>query len=97
MHRLMGLSAFAGFPILLAGWPLNSYLAKRSIRINKGTLAARDKRMGVLDELIKAVRVHAPIPLVLLWLMLLVRSNSSNSSHGRTDGFNGLWMLGKMR
>ena len=59
LHRLMGLSAFAGFAALLLGWPLNSYLARRSIRIQKGTLAARDKRMGVLNELIGSVRKGA--------------------------------------
>ena len=53
--RLLGLSAFAGFIVLLAGWPLNSFIARRSIRIQKGVLAARDKRMGVLNELIGAV------------------------------------------
>ena len=53
--RLLGLSAFAGFIVLLVGWPLNSLLARWNIRIQKGVLAARDKRMGVLDELISAV------------------------------------------
>jgi hypothetical protein len=53
--RLLGLSAFAGFFVLIAGWPLNSFIAKRSIRIQKGVLAARDKRMGVLNELLGAV------------------------------------------
>ena len=53
--RLLGPSAFAGFIVLLAGWPLNSFIARRNIRIQKGVLAARDKRMGVLDELIRAV------------------------------------------
>jgi hypothetical protein len=53
--RLLGWSAFAGFVVLIAGWPLNSYIARRSIRIQKGVLAARDKRMGVLNELIGAV------------------------------------------
>jgi len=55
--RLLGLSAFAGFLILIAGWPLNSYIARRSIRIQKGVLAARDARMGVLNELIGAVSI----------------------------------------
>lgn len=41
--------------MLIAGWPLNSYIARRSIRIQKGVLAAKDKRMGVLNELIGAV------------------------------------------
>ena len=55
-NRLLGFSAFVGFFVLVIGWPLNSYLAKRSIRIQKGLLAARDKRMGVVSELIGAVR-----------------------------------------
>jgi len=55
-YRLLGLSAFAGFIVLVAGWPLNSYISRRSIRIQKGVLAARDKRMGVLNELIGAVK-----------------------------------------
>ena len=54
-HSLLGWSAFAGFLILVLGWPLNSFIAKRSIRIQKGVMAARDKRMGVLNELIAAV------------------------------------------
>lgn len=60
VHRLLGISAFAGFLILLAGWPLNSFIARRSIRIQKGVLSARDKRMGVLNELIGAVSVSCP-------------------------------------
>ncbi len=54
-YSLLGWSAFAGFFVLVLGWPLNSYIAKRSIRIQKGLMAARDKRMGVLNELIGAV------------------------------------------
>ena len=55
IYRLLGLSAFAGFFVLLAGWPLNSYVSRKSVRIQKGLLTAHDKRMGVLDELIRAV------------------------------------------
>ncbi|KAF7321054.1 hypothetical protein HMN09_00192800 [Mycena chlorophos] len=56
LYQLLGLSAFAGFVILLLGWPLNSFLTKRSIRIQKGVLKARDERMGVLTELIGAIK-----------------------------------------
>jgi hypothetical protein len=55
LARLLGLSAFAGFFVLIIGWPLNNFVARRSVRIQKGVLAARDKRMGVLNELIGAV------------------------------------------
>ena len=43
---------------MVLGWPLNSFLTRRAIRISKGLLAARDKRMGVLNELIGAVRLQ---------------------------------------
>ncbi|KAJ3509036.1 hypothetical protein NMY22_g16428 [Coprinellus aureogranulatus] len=56
LYQLLGWSAFAGFFVLLLGWPLNSALSRRSIRIQKGVLGARDKRMGVLNELIGAVK-----------------------------------------
>ncbi|KAF8887923.1 multidrug resistance-associated ABC transporter [Gymnopilus junonius] len=56
LYQLLGLSAFSGFFVLLVGWPLNSFIARRSVRIQKGVLAARDKRMGVLNELIGAVK-----------------------------------------
>ncbi|KAF9235883.1 hypothetical protein BU15DRAFT_77487 [Melanogaster broomeanus] len=56
LYNLLGMSAFAGFVVLLAGWPLNSYVARRNIRIQKGLSASRDKRMAVLSELINAVK-----------------------------------------
>jgi hypothetical protein len=54
--RLLGISAFAGFCVLLIGWPLNHFVAQHAIRIQKGLASARDKRMGVLNEIITAVR-----------------------------------------
>ncbi|EIM83906.1 uncharacterized protein STEHIDRAFT_159516 [Stereum hirsutum FP-91666 SS1] len=44
--RLPGISAFAGFIDVLLGWPLNSSITRSSIRIQKGVMAARDRRMG---------------------------------------------------
>lgn len=55
LNRLLGLSAFSGFVVLLIGWPLNNWVARRAVRIHKGLSTARDKRMGVLNELITAV------------------------------------------
>ncbi|KAJ7693236.1 P-loop containing nucleoside triphosphate hydrolase protein [Mycena rosella] len=57
LYQLLGFSAFAGFVVLILGWPLNSYFSKRAIRIQKGVLKAKDKRMGVLNELISAVKL----------------------------------------
>ncbi|KAJ7592171.1 hypothetical protein C8J56DRAFT_932695 [Mycena floridula] len=56
LYRLLGWSAFAGFITMILGWPLNSYLTKRSIRIKKGLLSSQDKRMAVLNELLAAVK-----------------------------------------
>ncbi|TRM65424.1 hypothetical protein BD626DRAFT_454236 [Schizophyllum amplum] len=56
LYQLLGWSAFAGFVIIPVFWPLNSMIARRSIEIQKGVMAARDKRMGVLNELISAIK-----------------------------------------
>ncbi|KIY74057.1 hypothetical protein CYLTODRAFT_385456 [Cylindrobasidium torrendii FP15055 ss-10] len=56
LYQLLGWSAFSGFVVLLIGWPFNTMISKRAIRIHKGVLTARDKRMGVLNELISAVK-----------------------------------------
>ncbi|KAH8106618.1 hypothetical protein DFH11DRAFT_1231743 [Phellopilus nigrolimitatus] len=56
LYQLLGWSAFAGFLVLFAGRPFNSFIAKRAIRIQKGVLATRDKCMGVLNELIGVVK-----------------------------------------
>jgi ABC-type multidrug transport system fused ATPase/permease subunit len=56
LYKLLGWSAFSGFSVILVCWPINTLLANRAIRIQKGVLAARDKRMGVLNELIGAVK-----------------------------------------
>lgn len=53
----MGPPAFAGFFVLILGWPLNTYVTKRAFSIRKGLMSTRDKRMAVLTELIGAVRL----------------------------------------
>ena len=55
MNRLLGWSAFVGALVLVISWPLNNFIAEHAIKIQKGTSAAKDKRMGVLNELITAV------------------------------------------
>ncbi|KAI5115939.1 hypothetical protein M0805_009349, partial [Coniferiporia weirii] len=56
LYQLLGWSAFAGFFILLLGSPLNSFITRRALHIQKGILAARDKRMSVLNELIGSIK-----------------------------------------
>ncbi|KAJ6593236.1 multidrug resistance-associated ABC transporter [Mycena capillaripes] len=57
LYQLLGLSAFAGFVVVLIGWPLNSYLSRQSIRIQKGMLKAEDARTGSLTELINSIKI----------------------------------------
>ncbi|KAI0752859.1 multidrug resistance-associated ABC transporter [Daedaleopsis nitida] len=56
LYQLLGWSAFAGFIVLILTAPLNNLIVKRSVRIQKGFSTARDKRMGVLNEMISAVK-----------------------------------------
>ncbi|KAG6905347.1 hypothetical protein DXG01_003303, partial [Tephrocybe rancida] len=52
LYNLLGFSGLTGFLVLLPGWLLNLYIARSSICMQKGLLAARDRRMGVLSEMI---------------------------------------------
>ncbi|KAF7979956.1 hypothetical protein HWV62_40400 [Athelia sp. TMB] len=45
LYRLLGWSAFAGYAVMFASFPINSFMTKRAIKIQKGTSVARDKRM----------------------------------------------------
>ncbi|KAJ7147063.1 hypothetical protein C8R43DRAFT_1011698 [Mycena crocata] len=56
LYQLLGWSAFSGFLAILAGVPLNNYLAERNARINKGILTAKDKRMSEVNELLGAIK-----------------------------------------
>ncbi|KAI0317356.1 ABC transporter type 1, transmembrane domain-containing protein [Amylostereum chailletii] len=56
LYQLLGWSAFAGFFVLLLVWPINSLLSRRAVHIQKGVMVSRDERMGVLHELLGAVK-----------------------------------------
>lgn len=88
LYRLLGISALAGLVVLLAGWPLNTYLTKRGMEIYKGTAKVRDKRMGVVSELIGAVIHSVGPPCTQLTVR---RSSSSSSLLGSTSGSIVLW------
>jgi hypothetical protein len=85
---MLGVSAIAGTAVLALGWPLNSVLARRAARIQKGALEAVDKRMGILAEMIVAVRIQFSVNVKRLTSLLFTRSNSSSSSHGSHTGSN---------
>ncbi|KAF9533294.1 hypothetical protein CPB83DRAFT_880389 [Crepidotus variabilis] len=56
LYQLLGLSAFAGLVVLVVVWPINNLIARRSVRNQKGSLVAGDKRMSVVNELISAIK-----------------------------------------
>ncbi|KAI0772966.1 multidrug resistance-associated ABC transporter [Trametes elegans] len=56
LYQLLGVSAFMGIFILLLGYPLNKIVGKTTIEVQKGLSTARDKRMGILNELIGSVK-----------------------------------------
>ncbi|KAF7974527.1 hypothetical protein HWV62_11990 [Athelia sp. TMB] len=56
LYRLLGWSAFAGYAMMFASFPINSFMTKRAIKVQKGTSVARDKRMQLVHELISAVK-----------------------------------------
>ncbi|EIW82695.1 multidrug resistance-associated ABC transporter [Coniophora puteana RWD-64-598 SS2] len=56
LYNVLGWSTFAGFLVLVLIWPLSSFAAKRRVRIQKGVSASRDRRMGILNELLGAVK-----------------------------------------
>ncbi|KAJ7439790.1 hypothetical protein FB451DRAFT_1445526 [Mycena latifolia] len=56
LYQLLGWSAFTGFVVVLMGWPLNKYVTERNVRLHRSYLKARDKRVGVLDEMISSIK-----------------------------------------
>ncbi|KAJ7784816.1 hypothetical protein B0H14DRAFT_2630628 [Mycena olivaceomarginata] len=48
-----------GFVMLLVGWPLNSYVVRRRVRMHKCELTARDGRMSMVNELIDSTGLTA--------------------------------------
>ena len=56
LYQLLGWTAFAGAGVLVIAIPLNSYLSNKSFKISKDMMKARDKRIGVMNELIGAIQ-----------------------------------------
>ncbi|KAJ7715183.1 hypothetical protein B0H16DRAFT_1678542 [Mycena metata] len=56
LYQILGWSAFAGFGVLLVGWPLNSYITSWSFSMSKGRSKARDKRTTIVGELISSIK-----------------------------------------
>jgi ABC-type multidrug transport system fused ATPase/permease subunit len=55
LYSLLGWSAFSGIIVLVVAMPINTYLSKKSVKIYKEAMKARDKRLSVMNELIGAI------------------------------------------
>jgi hypothetical protein len=56
IYSLLGLSAFSGFIVHLAGWHLNSFVTNAAFPFRRVS-ASRDKRMAILNEFISVVKL----------------------------------------
>lgn len=61
LFNLMGWSAFAGFATLIVAAPIQHFLTRRNIFLSRSLMAARDKRMGVMNELIQVSVVRTGV------------------------------------
>ncbi|KIJ35247.1 hypothetical protein M422DRAFT_262416 [Sphaerobolus stellatus SS14] len=57
LYQLLGVSAIAGFAVLLVGTPLNNFISRRRLKIQKSLLGAKDKRTTVLNELLTGLKL----------------------------------------
>ncbi|KAF0506686.1 P-loop containing nucleoside triphosphate hydrolase protein [Gigaspora margarita] len=57
LYSLLGLSALAGVLAIIITYPLQAYTNQMFQTIHKSLMAATDKRMGVINELLQAIRV----------------------------------------
>lgn len=57
LWKLLGIAVLAGLAVVVLTWPLNTILAHQSFRIKKNQLAARDRRMNILNELLTAIKL----------------------------------------
>ncbi|KIJ38897.1 hypothetical protein M422DRAFT_781226 [Sphaerobolus stellatus SS14] len=56
LYNLLGISAFAGFGTMVIVLPLSKLLADQVMKINKGSLAAKDERMKMVDEMFGSIK-----------------------------------------
>ncbi|KAI0030296.1 hypothetical protein K488DRAFT_87904 [Vararia minispora EC-137] len=56
LYQLLGWSAFAGVFVLLAAIAASSRISRHGVVVHNGLMAARDRRMGLLGELLSAIK-----------------------------------------
>ena len=57
LYGIVGPAAFAGLGVLILLMPLNTFVAKKQMRLTKATMEARDRRVKLTNEVVVGVRV----------------------------------------
>ncbi|CAO3665762.1 unnamed protein product [Umbelopsis ramanniana] len=57
LYNLMGWSCFVGMTVILVSMPLNSWISKRFTKVQERLMAARDKRVTLMNESLQAIRM----------------------------------------
>ncbi|QRW14151.1 ABC transporter [Ceratobasidium sp. AG-Ba] len=56
LYNLMGWSAFAGYAVLVAMFPIKTYLVRRASNLQKSASQARDARMSKTNEMLQSIK-----------------------------------------
>ncbi|WVQ70586.1 hypothetical protein IAR50_000105 [Cryptococcus sp. DSM 104548] len=88
---LLGWSAFAGIVVLIVAVPLNSFVSKRSVKITQDLLKARDKRIGVMNELIGAIQFIKFFAWIEQWKARASTARANEMRQMVRSLVNGIW------
>ncbi|WVW80972.1 hypothetical protein I302_102963 [Kwoniella bestiolae CBS 10118] len=91
LYNILGWSAFAGVVVLVVATPLNSFVSKRSVKITQELLKARDKRIGVMNELIGAIQFIKFFAWIEQWKNRAADARAKEMKQMVRSLFNGIW------
>nr|XP_019008083.1 ATP-binding cassette transporter [Kwoniella pini CBS 10737]OCF46864.1 ATP-binding cassette transporter [Kwoniella pini CBS 10737] len=91
LYNILGWSAFAGVVVLVVATPLNSFVSKRSIAITQDLLKARDKRIGVMNELIGAIQFIKFFAWIEQWKNRAAEARAKEMKQMVRSLINGIW------
>ena len=57
LTQLLGVAVLVGLSVMIICWPLNTIFAHQTVRIKRRQLAARDRRVDILNELLAAIKL----------------------------------------
>ncbi|WVQ85985.1 hypothetical protein IAT38_008153 [Cryptococcus sp. DSM 104549] len=91
LYNILGWSAFAGVVVLAVAVPLNSFVSSRSVRITTELLKTRDKRIGVMNELIGAIQFIKFFAWIEQWKGRAADARAKEMKQMVRSLINGIW------